>query len=98
MKKPFIALLILPLFLLCAIGCNNTKTAATSTKEKTKTDSIKPVQETPAAPIAIDTADYNKRMLALSNGDTTGRWPVKAPYPLPGAILHYHRIIAFYGN
>jgi hypothetical protein len=31
----------------------------------------------------IDTVDYNKRMIAISNNDTTGRWPVKAPYPLP---------------
>ncbi len=37
-------------------------------------------------------------MLALSNNDTTGRWPVKTPYPLPGALLPYNRIIAFYGN
>jgi hypothetical protein len=43
----------------------------------------------------IDTVDYNKRMIAISNNDTTGRWPVKAPYPLPGAILPYNRIIAF---
>jgi hypothetical protein len=26
-------------------------------------------------------------MVALSNNDTTGRWPVKAPYPLAGALL-----------
>jgi hypothetical protein len=44
----------------------------------------------------IDTVDYTKRMIAISNNDTTGRWPVKAPYPLPGAILPYNRII--YGN
>ena len=46
----------------------------------------------------IDTADYNKRMLALANHDTKGRWPVKGPYPLPGALLPYNRIVAFYGN
>lgn len=46
----------------------------------------------------IDTADYDKRMLALSNGDTTGKWPTKPIYPLPGAILPYNRIVAFYGN
>ena len=49
-------------------------------------------------PTGIDTTDYNKRILALSNNDTTGRWPVKTPYPLVGAILPYNRIIAFYGN
>lgn len=48
--------------------------------------------------LVIDTADYNKRMLALSNNDTRGKWPVKTPYPLSGAILPYNRIIAFYGN
>jgi hypothetical protein len=55
-----------------------------------------PAQET-KVPI-IDTADFNKRMSALSKNDTTGRWPVKNPYPLPGSILPYNRIIAFYGN
>jgi hypothetical protein len=34
------------------------------------------------------------RILALSNNDTTGRWRVKTPYPLP-AHCCYHRIIAF---
>jgi hypothetical protein len=29
---------------------------------------------------------------------THGRWPVKAPYPLAGALLPYNRIIAYYGN
>ncbi len=37
-------------------------------------------------------------MLALANGDTTGKWPVKGPFPLPGAILPFNRIVAFYGN
>lgn len=47
---------------------------------------------------AIDTADYNQRMMALANNDIKGLWPVKGPYPLPGALLPYNRIIAFYGN
>lgn len=46
----------------------------------------------------IDTSEYNKLMQALSNYDTTGKWPVKAPYPLAGAILPYNRVVAFYGN
>jgi hypothetical protein len=47
----------------------------------------------------IDTALYNKKLLELANGDTTGKWPVKKqPYPLPGAILPFKRIVAFYGN
>lgn len=51
----------------------------------------------PAPP--LDTAKYNKRLMELANGDTTGRWPVKnQPYPLPGAILPFKRIVAYYGN
>jgi hypothetical protein len=36
-------------------------------------------------------------MIAISNNDTTGRWPVKAPYPLPRpyAVQQNH---CFYGN
>ena len=35
----------------------------------------------------------------MAHGDTTGKWPVKnTPYPLPGAILPFKRIVAFYGN
>jgi hypothetical protein len=47
----------------------------------------------------LDTARYDSLMLKLANGDKTGRWPVKnAPYPLPGAILPFYRIVAYYGN
>jgi hypothetical protein len=38
-------------------------------------------------------------MKKIANGDKSGRWPVKTKeYPLPGAILPYNRIVAFYGN
>ena len=46
----------------------------------------------------LDTAAYDRILQQLANGDTTGEWPAKAPYPLPGAILPYYRIVAFYGN
>lgn len=66
-----------------------------------KNDSLKTAsdKEKVAATVkTIDTAEYKKRMLALANGDTTGRWPVKAPYPLPGAIFPFNRVVAYYGN
>src|SRR5690242_10936908 len=37
-------------------------------------------------------------MSKIANGDTTGRWPVKHEYPLPGALLPFNRIVAYYGN
>ncbi len=46
----------------------------------------------------FDTADYYNKMLALANGDSTGKWPVKTPMPLEGAIFPYNRVVAFYGN
>ncbi|MGN6394670.1 MAG: hypothetical protein ACTHMI_03840 [Mucilaginibacter sp.] len=45
----------------------------------------------------IDTALYDSLMLKIANGNK--KWPVKTKdYPLPGAILPFHRIVAFYGN
>lgn len=81
-------------FLLLSSGCDRAKAIDALVEKEKKTS---PKHETKAS--AIDTADYNQRVFALSNNDTTGRWPVKnQPYPLPGAILPYNRIIAYYGN
>ena len=47
----------------------------------------------------VDTLAYLQKVKALANNDTTGKWPVKKqPYPLPGAILPFKRIVAYYGN
>lgn len=100
MKKSVRAFLIriLPiLFFLYCTGCNEaSKADAIKEKEKAEAGQSPSVPKTTAS--TIDTADYNKKMQALSNYDTTGKWPVKTPYPLPGALLPYNRIVAFYGN
>lgn len=46
----------------------------------------------------IDTNLYNHLLLKNSNGDTSGRWPVKSEYPLAGAIFPFKRVVAYYGN
>jgi hypothetical protein len=47
----------------------------------------------------LDTALYDSLVLRLANKDKTGKWPVKkAPLPLPGAILPFYRVVAYYGN
>lgn len=47
----------------------------------------------------VDSNLYRRQVLALANGDTTGKWPVKdQPIPLAGAILPAKRIVAYYGN
>ncbi len=75
-------------------ACQN-KPKSTS-GEKTATDTT--VNKTAATLQTIDSADFDARMMLMANGDTTGRWPVKAPRPLNGAIFPYHRVIAYYGN
>ncbi|MGO4820079.1 MULTISPECIES: hypothetical protein [unclassified Flavobacterium] len=96
MKKFTILVLSLSV-LIGASSCNQGKAAddqsIDSKLDSATVDTVKKKQIS-----TIDTVDYNKRMLALSNNDTTGRWPVKTPHPLPGALLPYNRIIAFYGN
>jgi hypothetical protein len=94
----FLFRMLLLFFLFHSSSCNRGKAAVVSLNNEKK-ENIKPLFIPEKLDSPIDTADYNKRMLALSNNDRRGRWPVKkAPYPLPGAILPYNRIIAFYGN
>jgi hypothetical protein len=57
------------------------------------------VVPSPSTSPPTDTIKYNQKMVSLANGDTSGRWPVRnQPYPIPGAILPFKRIVAFYGN
>jgi hypothetical protein len=100
MKKAFYtfpSLMLVIATLFCAGSCNNGK-AQESIIENVKKETIQAIPPQEKKVATIDTIDYNKRMLALSNRDTTGKWPVKTPYPLPGAILPYNRIVAYYGN
>jgi len=83
--KHFLPIALASLFILS--GCGQ-KTESGSKKEKKAK-----VAET------TDTTAYKNKILAIANGDTTGRWPVKGqPYPIKGAILPYKRIVAYYGN
>lgn len=87
---------IIALLFLTSIYCtrqeaanNKTSLAQTTPNDSTKTETANP---------ALDTARYDSLLQYLANGDTTGRWPTKAAYPLPGAILPFNRVVAFYGN
>jgi hypothetical protein len=88
--------LFLALVGIVTCSCNNAQQQEPLAAEETKITSA----ETPAKEnkSGLDTARYNKLMLDLANGDTTGRWPVKAPLPLAGAVLPFNRIVAYYGN
>lgn len=88
---------------LCLLtSCTETTSTASATTNIKDTAGKVAVAETelPASKYEpVDTAAYNQKILALANGDTTGKWPVTGqPYPLPGAILPHKRIVAYYGN
>lgn len=48
--------------------------------------------------IHLDSALYDSKLLFLCHNKPSSKWPVIADYPLPGAILPFKRIIAYYGN
>src|SRR5271154_5725636 len=49
-------------------------------------------------PAILDTALFDQKLIKITNGDSSDRWPVKAAYPNAGAILPFKRIVAYYGN
>ena len=92
-KNCFIALLMLfGFFLSVTTGCNKSKAKENKNIIK-KSDSIKKKKA-----ISIDTNEYNKRIQVLYNSGAWLKLDVKTPYPLPGALLPFKRVIAFYGN
>jgi hypothetical protein len=81
-------------FTSCGQGVGENKTTDTTATEKAKADSIQAAK----AAWVLDTIAYNQGLIAMSNFDSSGKWPVKNEYPLPGAILPFKRIVAYYGN
>lgn len=75
-------------------GNEPNKEIATSTPAEANPTELKKDTSHPS----YDTADYDSKILHITNGDTSGRWPVKTDYPLAGAILPFKRIISYYGN
>jgi len=89
------------LFSNCSQSQSN-KAAKPAVKDTAKKVAASAPKDTVPAKIVYPPLDkklYDSLMKRLAHGDTTGKWPVKnAPYPLPGAILPFKRVVAFYGN
>jgi len=89
-SNPIVGLLLI-LFII--VACNENKKAGDNTKSEQQPEQVAEVIPT------LDTLLYDSKITAIANGDTTGLWPVKKqPYPLPGAILPFKRVVAYYGN
>lgn len=97
---------VIILGLLIIYGCNESSSKNTIlteiTSDKILSDSSDSVSSTPSEfhkkSIELDTALYDQLVLSLSHDSTDHRWPVKSPYPKPGALLPFNRIVAYYGN
>ena len=101
--KTFTLLFSLILFAGCNLHSENKsdKNSGKSDSISTTIENTDSVAENVAAnkSTVVDAAEYDKKMMHMVNGDTTGLWPVKhEEYPLNGAILPFKRIVAYYGN
>jgi len=76
----------------CAAKAQVLQTGETGNLTKPLTDTLQSVEK------VFDSVEYDQRCVALSNGDKTGKWPVKTAYPKAGAILPFKRVVAYYGN
>lgn len=92
MPPAILAACLLPLLPPTA-GCGASATAEQSPKAP-ESDTEVVVRKAPV----LDTAAYDQALRRMVNGDSSGRWPAPAPYPLPGAILPLQRVVAYYGN
>ncbi len=91
---------IIPIVIYSAIviSCNGLGSQADQSTKDTSGTAAQADSAVSAKAITLDTATYNKKMIEVANGDTSGGWPVKGPYPLPGAIFPFNRVVAYYGN
>lgn len=89
--------LLLPLFAFLLFSCGNSSKPAEGAASN-GSDTTAPEKNIVKSAATLDTARYDELMKHLANGDTTGKWPVKHDYPLPGALLPFNRIVAYYGN
>jgi len=96
-------LLSLLLVLVFAIAFGGYKivfsTSSASAAEVTTSSANKPVEETKAvAPVLASPEEYERLIQHITNGDSSGKWPVKTGYPLEGSIFPFKRVVSFYGN
>ncbi|HTN06357.1 hypothetical protein [Agriterribacter sp.] len=85
-------------FVLLSAGCGQSFSETDQVKDTSAIQLQEDVSVKQHTPAPIDTALYDQKNIALANGDSSGLWPVNAPYPLPGAIFPFKRVVSYYGN
>ena len=102
MKSPLVILSTFVLAVLSLTSCLSQDSAHAENgiaSDSNDTQSVKAdVTGTVPGSGVLDTTLFNQKMEHMLNGDSSGKWPVKSPYPLAGAILPFKTVIAYYGN
>jgi len=88
-------LFALPTFLL--ISCEPSS-AAQREDGQVNAQSVDSIVRNAEIVSVIDTQLYQKLMLQLAHNKDSALWPVQSPLPSFGALLPFHRIVAYYGN
>ncbi len=87
-----------------AAGRDTTAAPAPVPEPRPPLSKVLPASRAEAPPTFGELPKRNRRdsvaLASMTKPDSAldARWPVKIPEPLPGAILPYKRIVAFYGN
>ncbi|MDB4924727.1 hypothetical protein [Mucilaginibacter sp.] len=102
MKNIFLSTVLLLSSLGLFSNCAQNKAGSTAAKTSTVAATVEAKTEDTTTKVAyqpIDKKLYDSLMKRMAHADTTGKWPVKnTPYPIPGAILPFKRVVAYYGN
>jgi hypothetical protein len=100
MKSPIVILATVALFISSLASCLSQDSAhaeSVAIKDTSGINAGDPGSQGVASSV-LDTVLFNERIQHMVNGDSSGKWPVKTAYPLPGAILPFKTVIAYYGN
>lgn len=82
-------------------ACGQSHAGDPKTSKATADTIVKATAETvvASAPLKpVDTAEYNRKLLFLAHNDSSSHFLIHRDYPLPGAILPFKRVVAYYGN
>lgn len=82
-------------FFIFTAGCGN---AQSDQAKAIVSVAAGPQQTKPNPKPVLDSVAYKQKMVAMANGDSSGKWRFNDHYPKAGAILPMSRIIAYYGN
>jgi hypothetical protein len=93
--------LCLPLMILALAACNGNNLLSNYVEPEAVHERKPSADTSPKADKArgvVDSALYLSKVRQMVNGDSSGRWPVRSPLPLEGAVLPFKRVVAYYGN